>query len=230
LPKTPPQRREIFRYDEWALIVQHVDPWHQPMLEFMMITGMIHSEIAGLQRADIRSDHIMVQKSIVRGVESATLKTPYRIRKLPLTRRIQNLLETVLSRTDSLYVFARPDGSPYRFDKRVDRLWKQAIEAAGAAYRPFYSIRHSFAAWSLAVGIDPNRLVRLMGHGRKQMVYEIYGNYVDGLESDFWDIMDYFGRDFVEVKRKAPMNCIGNNPGTMMETKKCPPSTLVKVW
>jgi len=34
-----------------------------------------------------------------------------------------------------------------------------------------YTARHSFAAWSLTIGINPLRLVQLMGHASKQMVY-----------------------------------------------------------
>lgn len=48
--------------------------------------------------------------------------------------------------------------------------------------------------------------VKLMGHASKQMVYEVYGNYVDGLEEDAERIMDYFGRDFViPQKNKSPI-------------------------
>jgi integrase len=61
-------------------------------------------------------------------------------------------------------------------------------------------MRHSFAAWSLLIGIKPLRLVKLMGHGSKQMV-EVYGNYVDGLENDFWGIVNYFGKDSTETKK-----------------------------
>lgn len=63
-------------------------------------------------------------------------------------------------------------------------------------------MRHSFAAWSLLIGIEPLRLVKLMGHGSKQMVYEVYGNYLEGVETDYWDILNYFGKDFVEVKKR----------------------------
>lgn len=63
-------------------------------------------------------------------------------------------------------------------------------------------MRHSFAAWALTLRIDPNRLVRLMGHGSKQMIYEVYGDYIEGLEEDFWQILEYFGRDFAEPKMK----------------------------
>ncbi|WP_202943491.1 hypothetical protein [Geobacter metallireducens] len=46
------------------------------------------------------------------------------------------------------------------------------------------------------------RLVRLMGHGSKQMVFDVYGNYIDGLENDYWDVLNCFGKDYVEIKRR----------------------------
>jgi integrase len=30
-----------------------------------------------------------------------------------------------------------------------------------------------------------------MGHGSKRLVYDIYGNYVEGFEDYFWNIMNY---------------------------------------
>lgn len=41
-----------------------------------------------------------------------------------------------------------------------------------------------------------------MGHGSKKMIYEVYGEYAEGLESDFWDILNYFGKDYSEVKKR----------------------------
>lgn len=41
-----------------------------------------------------------------------------------------------------------------------------------------------------------------MGHASKQMVYEVYGNYVEGLEEDAAGILNYFGRDFLEPRKK----------------------------
>lgn len=35
------------------------------------------------------------------------------------------------------------------------------------------------------------------------IVYEVYWDYIDGLKEDFWKILEYFGRDFVEPKRKG---------------------------
>ncbi len=144
----------------------------------------------------------MVQQSIVRKEESPTLKTRYRVRKLPLTNRIRAILDEVLARTDSQYVFAAPDGKPYLRENFTERTWTKAVTRCKIPYRPPYSIRHSFAAWSLLVGVAPIRLVKLMGHGSKKMIYDVYGEYIDGLESDMWDIANYFGRDYFEVKKR----------------------------
>lgn len=54
-----------------------------------------------------------------------------------------------------------------------------------------------------------NKLVRLMGHGSKKMVYEVYGDYIEGLEEDFWKILAYFGKDFIETKAKRPSHLSG---------------------
>lgn len=60
-------------------------------------------------------------------------------------------------------------------------------------YRKPYSLRHTFAAWSLILGVHPERLVRLMCHGSKEMVQ---GEYVEGLDVDLQQIRGYFGGDF----------------------------------
>lgn len=52
-----------------------------------------------------------------------------------------------------------------------------------------------------------------MGHASKQVVYEVYGNYVDGLEEDAEAIMSYFGEDFIKSqKNKSPVS-FGDSTG-----------------
>ena len=44
-----------------------------------------------------------------------------------------------------------------------------------------------------------------MGHASKKMVFEVYGNYVEGLEDDAENILEYFGKDFIMPrKNKGP--------------------------
>ena len=66
-------------------------------------------------------------------------------------------------------------------------------------------MRHSFAAWALTLRMDPNKLVNLMGHGSKKMIYEVYGNYVEGLETDAGKILKYFGNDFIALKESTTL-------------------------
>ncbi len=63
-------------------------------------------------------------------------------------------------------------------------------------------LRHTFAAWSLTIDMDKNRLVYLMGHGSKQMVYETYGKYVKNMEKDRDKILAFLGYDFVNATKR----------------------------
>jgi integrase len=144
-----------------------------------------------------------VQHTIVRGKEYDTPKTPYRVRKIPITAAIRQRLDLLLARSSGEKLVTTPGGgyfNPANFRKDI---WEKASKASGISDKVPYSMRHSFAAWSLTLRIDPNRLVRLMGHGTKKMIYEVYGDYIEGLEEDFWQILEYYGRDFAQPKMKA---------------------------
>jgi integrase len=56
-----------------------------------------------------------------------------------------------------------------------------------------------------------------MGHASKQMVYEVYGNYVEGLEEDGERIFEYFGKDFVIPRKANPRFRMGTVPGTVLK-------------
>ena len=44
-----------------------------------------------------------------------------------------------------------------------------------------------------------------MGHSSKKMIYDVYGNYVDGLEEDAGKILEYFGKDFIGLKENTTL-------------------------
>jgi len=208
LPKTPAKRREGFRFDEWLEFLQHINPWYQPIVELMLLTGMIYSEIVALRKTDIRPDYILVQHTIVRGLEHDTPKTLYRIRKIPITQAIRKRLDILLERSSGEKIVTNPKGFTFHSESFRKTVWIKAQNASGILGKVPYSLRHSFAAWALTIRIDPNKLVRLMGHGSKQMIYEVYGDYIEGLEEDFWNILEYMGKDFVEPKVKKPLYAV----------------------
>ncbi len=40
---------------------------------------------------------------------------------------------------------------------------------------------------------------------KQHFFYDVYGNYLDGIEEDAPKILEFFGRDFVEGKKKPPL-------------------------
>jgi integrase len=205
LPKTEKKEHVVIRFDEWLRFLEHLEEYYRPIAEFMILTGMIPSEMGGLRKEDIDGDYINVKSSYVLGEDKKSLKTAFRKRQVFITGAIRERLEIILNRSASPYVFTMEDGARFN-SSRFCKIWKKGVDASGITSVTSYSARHSFAAWSLLVGINPLRLVKLMGHASKQMVYEVYGNYVEGLEEDGDRIFEYMGRDFVTPKKsKSPV-------------------------
>jgi len=205
LPKTEKKEHVVIRFDEWRRFLGHLGEYYRPVAEFMILTGMIPSEMGGLKKEDIEGDYINVRSSFVLGQDKKTLKTAFRKRQVFITGAIRQRLDVILNRSGSPFVFTMEDGARFN-SSRFCKIWKKGVDAAGITSVTSYSARHSFAAWSLLVGVNPLRLVKLMGHASKQMVYEVYGNYVEGLEEDGERIFEYLGRDFVfGQKNKSPV-------------------------
>jgi integrase len=196
LPKKKKKVVAVFRFAEWEAIIEAMEAYYRPVAKLMVITGMIASEIAALKKSHIRDGYLYVEQSIVRGEESDELKTVYRERRLPLTRAIAEILEEATVNAPGDYLFTMENGMTFTAERFQRRVWVKALKKAGVRYRKPYTTRHTFAAWALAVRVDQNRLVNLMGHASKQMIYEVYGRYVEGLEQDRLKILGYFGRDF----------------------------------
>lgn len=221
LPKAPAKRREGFRFDEWQRFLAEIDPWYQPVMELMILTGMINSEIAGLKRENILPEHILVKDTIVRGREQDTPKTRYRIRKIPITQAIRQRLQLLMERSTGDLLVTTESGTVFHAANFRKNIWEKAQIASGICDKVPYSLRHSFAAWALTLRIDPNKLVRLMGHGSKQMIYEVYGDYIEGLEEDCSKILNYFGQDFISSKpTPSPFPPPGESQGESADKQK----------
>jgi len=197
---------KVFRFDEWNRVIENIDPYFQTVAEVMLMTGMIPSEIAGLKKSAIKDDHICIDNSIVRGHEKPQLKTKYRKRNIPMTKALKGLLDSVSNRSNCNYVFTMKSGRFFDADSFRKNAWTTALKKAGVDYRVPYTTRHTFAAWALTLKMDSNKLVSLMGHGSKKMVYEVYGRYVNDLETDAGKIMEYFGNDFNPLQSKKALS------------------------
>ena len=150
------------------------------------------------EKIDIQEELIQVQNSIVRGREKDELKTTGSRRPIPITPRIREVIDEQIEvkrklGQDSRYLFINSIGNPFNIDHFRDNPWKSALKRAKVPYRKPYTMRHTFAAWMLLVRVSPGEVARLMGHSSKQMVYDVYGKFVEGLAREKEDIEAYLG-------------------------------------
>lgn len=66
----------------------------------------------------------------------------------------------------------------------IGASWNAAVKRAGIRRRNPYHTRHTFACWLLSAGANPAFIASQMGPENAQMVYEIYGAWIEELNSE----------------------------------------------
>ncbi|EKF2811991.1 tyrosine-type recombinase/integrase, partial [Shigella flexneri] len=73
---------------------------------------------------------------------------------------------------------------PYYSVSSLGTRWNAAVKRAGIRRRNPYHTRHTFACWLLTAGANPAFIASQMGHETAQMVYEIYGMWIDDMNDE----------------------------------------------
>ena len=181
--------------------LDNLEEHYRPIAELMILTGMIVSELTDLTKDSIQGEWLKLTSSYVLKEEKTSMKTAFRKCDIYITEAIRKQLDILTARAKASYLVTNSRGTRLN-STDFAKIWKKAVDQSGINPMTSYIARHSFAACSLAIGINPLRLVKLMGHASKQMLYEVYGNYVEGLEDDAEEIYDYFGQDFITPRKK----------------------------
>ena len=63
----------------------------------------------------------------------------------------------------------------------IGARFNAAVKRAGIRHRNPYHTRHTFAFWLLSVGANASFIANQMGHENAQMVYDVYGAWVEEL-------------------------------------------------
>ena len=95
-------------------------------------------------------------------------------------------------RIDSRLVFsAKHDGDYLKLSTFSHKHWTPALRAAGVAHRGVYACRHTFAAWSIAAGVQLFYLSRIMGTSVTQ-IDATYGHLVPDSEEYLRGLLDAY--------------------------------------
>ena len=61
----------------------------------------------------------------------------------------------------------------------IRQTWDTAIKRAGIRHRKSYQTRHTYACWSLTAGANPSFIASQMGHADAQMLFRVYGKWMN---------------------------------------------------
>jgi integrase len=110
---------------------------------------------------------------------------------VPLRARTVAALERLEHRSGIL--FANQAGGRIDINNFRSRGWSPALKATGIAHRRIHDLRHTYATWSLAAGIDIFTLARRMGTS-VAMIDRTYGHLAAGADDYERDLLHAYDR------------------------------------
>lgn len=176
-------------------------------------TGMRHGEICALawEDIDLKAGTLSVRRNLAKVGEFTLPKTAAGERTINLIRPAIEILRdqselTRLSKQHDIPVTQREygrktthkctfvfipsvsatngrSGDHYSVGS-ISQSWDTALKRAGLKHRKAYQSRHTYACWSLSAGANPNFIASQMGHTNAQMVYQVYGAWMEETNSE----------------------------------------------
>ncbi|MFS7306554.1 Arm DNA-binding domain-containing protein [Rahnella inusitata] len=80
----------------------------------------------------------------------------------------------------------------------IGHSWNVAIRKSGIQHRNPYQSRHTFACWMLSAGANPYFIASQMGHSSPQMLYQVYGDWMPGNNSEQVELIN------AKIKQNVP--------------------------
>jgi integrase len=174
---------------------------------FAILSGLRHGELCALawEDVDLIAKTIRISRNITDKGDFTVPKTESSIRTISLIDSAVGVLRdqmelTRLSKPTPIKVLTREYGDSYEeacsfiFNPSLtvingrskshysvgslNQTWRSALQRSGIRHRKAYQSRHTYACWSLSAGANPNFIASQMGHANAQMVYQVYGSWM----------------------------------------------------
>jgi integrase len=142
-----------------------------------------------------------VRRAFAKGRLKSFAKTERSRRRVPLRKRTIAALQRLERRSG--IVFPNAAGQRIDINNFRHRGWTPALQAAGIAHRRIYDLRHTYATWSLAAGLDIFTLSRRMGTS-VAMIDRTYGHLAAGADDYERELLDAY-----DARSAAFRRCVG---------------------
>lgn len=147
------RRLRYLAKDECQDLINACDPHLKPIAITALNTGMRKEEILSLEwekHIDLKHGFILLD----------TTKNGER-REIPINKTLRSILQGLVRRIDSPYVFVNEEGKRYL---NVYRSFNSACRRAGIKDFRFHDLRHNFASHLVMSGVDITTVKELLGH------------------------------------------------------------------
>ena len=186
-------REELTPFESWEevdALARELGPFG-PLVVFCVGTGVRPEEAfgAGWNDVDLDGGVFTVRRAFAKGRLKSYTKTERSRRRVPLRAKVLDALDR-LPQAGAI-LFPASGGGRINIDNFRAREWMPALRAAGLPHRRIYDMRHTFATWSLAAGMNIFTLARRMGTSL-QMIDATYGHLAQDAEDQDRALLDAY--------------------------------------
>jgi integrase len=176
-PKTILSRPQV------EALLSRLLPPYSVMVLLAVYAGLRKAEITGLQWRDLRDGHVLIQRSVVRGLEGPA-KTPGSETSVSIGPRTLQALEAwhgaAKFKGPGDWVFANRSGKPRNLDMVATKVLKPAGRTLGIEPLCWHDFRHTFVTLGRQEGIAPEVMQRMARHSDVSTTLEIYSHVTNG--------------------------------------------------
>lgn len=207
VPNPEPKRREVQAFetiDDLEAIGEELSGPFAQLPVVAALTGLRPEEWMALERRDIdrQAGIVHVRRVFTAGDVKLVGKNSRSLRAVPLPARALEAVDAIPARLDTRLLFPAKRGGYINLDTWRGREWTPALKAAGVAQRGPYALRHTYATWSIAAGVELYTLARFMGTSVEQLD-KTYGHLMPDAIERTRSRLDVFVGSFPERSQEA---------------------------